>query len=33
MLILVGHYMTVARIVANLGVEFDPAPSAWDREH
>ncbi len=32
-LILIGHYMTVARIVANLGIELDPAPSAWDREH
>jgi len=32
-LILVGHYMMVARFVANLGIELDPAPSAWDKEH
>lgn len=32
-LILVGHYMTVARLIANLGIELDPAPSAWDKEH
>lgn len=32
-LILIGHYMTVARFVANLGIELDPAPSAWDKEH
>lgn len=32
-LILIGHYMTVARLVANLGIELDPAPSAWDKEH
>ena len=32
-LILVGHYMTVARFIANLGIELDPAPSAWDKEH
>lgn len=32
-LILIGHYMTIARFVANLGIELDPAPSAWDKEH
>jgi alkylhydroperoxidase family enzyme len=32
-LILVGHYMTVARFIANLGIELDPAPSDWDKEH
>lgn len=32
-LILVGHYMTVARFIANLGIELDPAPSRWDKEH
>jgi alkylhydroperoxidase family enzyme len=32
-LILIGHYMTVARFIANLGIELDPAPSAWDKEH
>lgn len=31
--ILIGHYMTVARFIANLGIELDPAPSAWDKEH
>lgn len=33
MLILIGHYMTVARFIANLGIELDPAPSTWDKEH
>ena len=33
MLILIGHYMMVARFIANLGIELDPAPSAWDKEH
>ena len=33
MLILIGHYMTVARFIATLGIEVDPAPSAWDKEH
>ena len=33
LLILIGHYMTVARFIANLGIELDPAPSAWDKEH
>ncbi len=32
-LILVGHYMTVARFIANLDIPMDPAPSAWDKEH
>ena len=32
-LILIGHYMTVARFIANLEIELDPAPSAWDKEH
>jgi alkylhydroperoxidase family enzyme len=32
-LILIGHYMTVARFIANLGIELDPAPSTWDKEH
>ena len=33
MLILIGHHMSVARIVDTLGIELDPAPSAWDKEH
>ena len=33
MLILIGHYMMVARLITNLGIELDPAPSAWDKEH
>ena len=32
-LILIGHYMTVARFLANLDIPLDPAPSAWDKEH
>jgi len=32
-LILVGHYMTVARFIANLGIELDSVPSTWDKEH
>ncbi len=32
-LILIGHYMTVARFIANLEIELDPAPSTWDKEH
>lgn len=32
-LMLIGHYMSVARIIANLGIELDPAPSSWDKEH
>lgn len=32
-LVLVGHYMTVARFIADLDIPLDPAPSAWDKEH
>jgi len=32
-LILVGHYMTVARFIANLGIELDSMASTWDKEH
>ena len=32
-LILIGHYMTVARFIANLDIPLDAAPSAWDKEH
>ena len=31
--VLVGHYMTVARFVETLGIELDPAPSDWVIEH
>ncbi len=31
--VLVGHYMTVARFVEILGIELDPAPSDWTAEH
>ena len=31
--VLVGHYMTVARFVETLGIELDPAPSDWTAEH
>lgn len=32
-MVLVGHYMTVARFVETLGIELDPAPSDWTTEH
>ena len=32
-IVLVGHYMTVARFVETLGIELDPAPSDWTAEH
>ena len=32
-IVLVGHYMTVARFVETLGIELDPAPSDWTTEH
>lgn len=32
-IVLVGHYMTVARFVEILGIELDPAPSDWTTEH
>ena len=32
-IVLVGHYMTVARFVETLGIETDPAPSDWTTEH
>ncbi len=31
--VLVGHYMTVARIVATLDVDVDDAPDSWVNEH
>ncbi len=33
LIVLVGHYMTVARFIAILGIELDPAPSDWSTEH
>ena len=33
LLLLVGHYMTVARLLGTLDVELDPAPDAWAVEH
>ena len=33
LLVLVGHYRTVARFIATLGIELDPAPFSWDKEH
>ena len=32
-IVLVGHYMTVARFIETLGIELDPAPSDWTTEH
>ncbi len=32
-IVLIGHYMTVARFVETLGIELDPAPSDWTTEH
>ena len=32
-ILLVGHYMMVARLLATLGVELDPAPDDWASEH
>ena len=32
-LILIGHYMTVARLIANLDIGLDDAPSSCDKEH
>ena len=33
LILLVGHYMMVARFLATLDVELDPAPSTWETEH
>lgn len=32
-IVLVGHYMTVARLLRVLEVELDDAPDAWTSEH
>ncbi len=33
LILLIGHYMTVARLVATLDVELDPSPDRWESEH
>ncbi len=33
LIILIGHYMTVARFIDILGIELDPEPSNWETEH
>jgi alkylhydroperoxidase family enzyme len=32
-IVLVGHYMTVARLTGILRIELDESPDAWTREH
>jgi alkylhydroperoxidase family enzyme len=32
-ILLVGHYMMVARLLATLDVELDPVPDSWASEH
>ena len=32
-ILLVGHYMMVGRLLATLDVELDPAPDSWASEH
>lgn len=32
-IVLVGHYLTVARLTTVLGVDLDPAPDTWTHEH
>lgn len=32
-ILLVGHYMTVARFIAVLGIDLDLEPSNWEKEH
>jgi alkylhydroperoxidase family enzyme len=32
-IVLIGHYMTVARILSVLGVELDATPDQWRSEH
>lgn len=32
-IVLIGHYMTVARILGVLQVPLDSAPDSWDTEH
>lgn len=33
LILLVGHYMMVARLLATLDIELDPAPTDWQTEH
>ena len=33
LLFLVGHYMSIARFVANLDIELDDKPDEWRHEH
>lgn len=33
LILLVGHYMTVARFTATLDIPLDPKPDAWTSEH
>lgn len=33
LLILIGHYLTVGRLLGVLDVELDPAPDSWSHEH
>ncbi len=33
LILLVGHYMMVARFLGTLDVDLDPAPSSWQSEH
>lgn len=33
LILLVGHYMTVARLLGTLDVELDPQPDSWSGEH
>lgn len=32
-ILLVGHYLMVGRLLATLDVELDPAPDSWSAEH
>ncbi|WP_308818875.1 carboxymuconolactone decarboxylase family protein [Pseudonocardia alni] len=33
LIVLVGHYLTVARLTTVLDVDLDPVPDPWTREH
>ena len=33
LILLVGHYMMVARFLGTLDIDLDPAPSSWQSEH
>ncbi|HEX4355802.1 MAG TPA: carboxymuconolactone decarboxylase family protein [Polyangiales bacterium] len=33
LIVLIGHYMMVARFLRTLDIELDPAPSTWETEH